>query len=85
MGSDCVVWTTGQEANIGPCAVSAAEQESAVDRTLSSAAEAQLLAAQGWRGLDNPWLPEADADVDFSYINLLVNPERYTGYTVRSP
>ena len=55
-----------------------------MDRTLSSSAAEQLKAAQSWRGLDNPWLPEADENVQFSYINLLVNPERYTGYTVCS-
>lgn len=64
-------------------AVEQAEGEAAVDRTLVSGAAERLLALQGWKGLDNPWLPELDADVEFSYINLLVNPERYTGYTVR--
>ena len=55
-----------------------------MDRSLSSRAEEQLQALPGWKGLDNPWLPEADDSVEYSYINLLVNPERYTGYTVRT-
>lgn len=64
-------------------AVNKAEEESAVNRTLAADTAEQLLALQGWKGLDNPWLPEADANVEYSYINLLVNPERYTGYAVR--
>lgn len=42
----------------------------------------QLQGIPGWRGMNNPWMPEDDADVEFSYINLLENPERYTGYKV---
>ena len=34
----------------------------------------------GWRGFNNPWMPEDDGDLEFAYINLLKNPERYTGY-----
>eukprot|EP00892_Ulva_mutabilis_P007243 jgi/Ulvmu1/4891/UM020_0177.1 len=56
-------------------------EESAVNRSISDSTEAQLTSLSSWRGLDNPWLPEADGDVEYSYINLLVNPERYTGYT----
>jgi Endoplasmic Reticulum Oxidoreductin 1 (ERO1) len=61
-----------------------ATEESAVDRSLSVQDERALQALPGWKGLNNPWLPETDANVEFSYINLQVNPERYTGYTVRS-
>ena len=42
----------------------------------------QLLNIPGWRGFNNPWMAEDDQDVDFSYINLVDNPERYTGYKV---
>jgi ERO1-like protein alpha len=62
--------------------VSKAEEDSIIDRTLSPVAKEKLLSLQGWKGLDNPWLPELDKDVQFSYINLMVNPERYTGYAV---
>lgn len=43
------------------------------------------MSLSSWRGLDNPWLPEEDANVEYLYINLLVNPERHTGYSVRHP
>lgn len=42
----------------------------------------QLLSIPGWRGVNNPWMPGNDTVQDFSYINLLANPERYTGYQV---
>lgn len=48
----------------------------------NSTMQQQLLSIRGWRGFNNPWMPEADKDVDYSYINLLDNPERYTGYKV---
>jgi Endoplasmic Reticulum Oxidoreductin 1 (ERO1) len=64
-------------------AVTSVEQESAVNRSLSAQDKAELTSLKGWKGLDNPWLPMADSDVEYSYINLLVNPERYTGYMVR--
>ena len=66
------------------CAVTAAEEESAVNRSIDAQHEEQLRSLRGWKGLDNPWLPAGDADIDFSYINLLANPERYTGYMVSS-
>ena len=42
----------------------------------------QLLTIPSWRGFNNPWMAEDDQDVEFSYINLADNPERYTGYKV---
>lgn len=58
----------------------------AVDRSLGSSNEKQrILNLPGWKGLDNPWMPDSEPDdVDYSYINLQVNPERYTGYAVRA-
>ena len=44
---------------------------------------AQLLNIRGWRGFNNPWMPADEEDMDFSYINLQQNPERYTGYKAR--
>lgn len=44
----------------------------------------QLLSIPGWRGVNNPWMPGNDTVQDFSYINLLENPERYTGYQVHA-
>ena len=58
-------------------------EESAVDRGVEAGVQAQLQSIPAWRGLNNPWLPDEDAGQDFSYINLLANPERYTGYEVR--
>ena len=56
--------------------------ESAVRRTIGANMQQQLLNIPGWRGFNNPWMAEDDQDVDFSYINLVDNPERYTGYKV---
>ena len=58
------------------------EIESAVKRTVSPDMQQQLLNIPGWRGFNNPWMAEDDQDVEFSYINLVDNPERYTGYKV---
>ena len=58
------------------------EQESKVDRSVDQRVEKQLRGIKGWRGLNNPWMPEDDKDLEFAYINLLENAERYTGYKV---
>ena len=58
------------------------EMESAVRRTVGANMQQQLLNIPRWRGFNNPWMAEDDQDVDFSYINLVDNPERYTGYKV---
>ena len=42
----------------------------------------QLLNVPSWRGFNNPWMAEDEHDIEFSYINLMDNPERYTGYKV---
>ncbi len=63
----------------------ALEAEAAVDRDVDEGTRRQLAAIRGWRGLDNPWMREGEAEDDeleYSYINLLANPERYTGYKV---
>ncbi|EFN52155.1 hypothetical protein CHLNCDRAFT_26991, partial [Chlorella variabilis] len=57
--------------------------ESNVDRTLAPHVKASLLSVRDWRGYRNPWMPEGGGyeKVEFSYINLLRNSERYTaGY-----
>jgi hypothetical protein len=64
-------------------AVNRISEESTVNRYLSGNTEEELTKLVGWAGLDNPWLPETDSNVEYSYINLQVNPERYTGYSVR--
>jgi len=54
-----------------------------VDRSVDADTRARLASIAGWRGFNNPWMPEDDGDLEFSYINLLKNPERYTGYKAR--
>ena len=58
------------------------EEEATVDRRVEPGMRSQLTSIPGWAGLNNPWMPENDGDLDFSYINLINNPERYSGYTV---
>ncbi|KAJ6980228.1 endoplasmic reticulum oxidoreductin-1-like [Populus alba x Populus x berolinensis] len=49
--------------------------QAAVDRTLDSRA------FKGWIETDNPWTNDDETDNDeMTYVNLLLNPERYTGY-----
>lgn len=42
----------------------------------------RLLSIPDWRGFNNPWMPNDEEAVEYSYINLKKNPERYTGYKV---
>ncbi|KAK3426859.1 hypothetical protein EUGRSUZ_F03193 [Eucalyptus grandis] len=47
-----------------------------VDRTLDS------ITFRGWIEADNPWTSDDETDnSEMTYVNLLLNPERYTGYT----
>ncbi|KAM7498504.1 hypothetical protein LguiA_022918 [Lonicera macranthoides] len=49
---------------------------STVDRTLDAKA------FRGWIEIDNPWTHEDETDnSEMTYVNLQLNPERYTGYT----
>lgn len=65
-------------------AESSLDVESVVRRTIGANMKEQLLNIPSWRGFNNPWMAEDDQDVDFSYINLVDNPERFTGYKVAS-
>ncbi|GER29127.1 endoplasmic oxidoreductin 1 family protein, partial [Striga asiatica] len=50
--------------------------QATVDRTLDSKV------FRGWIEVDNPWTHEDETDnSEMTYVNLLLNPERYTGYT----
>ncbi|KAK6934789.1 Endoplasmic reticulum oxidoreductin 1 [Dillenia turbinata] len=50
--------------------------EAAVDRTLDRKA------FRGWIETDNPWTNDDETDNDeMTYVNLQLNPERYTGYS----
>lgn len=49
--------------------------QDAVDRTLDSKA------FRGWVEVDNPWTNDDETDdAEMTYVNLQLNPERYTGY-----
>ncbi|KAK1378414.1 Endoplasmic reticulum oxidoreductin-1 [Heracleum sosnowskyi] len=50
--------------------------EAVVDRTIDAKA------FKGWIVIDNPWTNDDETDNDdMTYVNLQLNPERYTGYT----
>ncbi|XP_057949825.1 endoplasmic reticulum oxidoreductin-1-like [Malania oleifera] len=49
--------------------------QAAVDRTLDAKA------FRGWIEIDNPWTNDDETDnEEMTYVNLQLNPERYTGY-----
>ncbi|KAL7186056.1 hypothetical protein ACSBR2_027917 [Camellia fascicularis] len=49
--------------------------QATVDRTLDSKA------FRGWMVIDNPWTNDDETDnSEMTYVNLQLNPERYTGY-----
>ncbi|KAJ8637262.1 hypothetical protein MRB53_011529 [Persea americana] len=49
--------------------------EAAVDRTLDTKV------FRGWVEIDNPWTYDDETDnAEMTYVNLQLNPERYTGY-----
>ncbi|XP_059437855.1 endoplasmic reticulum oxidoreductin-1-like isoform X1 [Corylus avellana] len=50
--------------------------QAAVDRTIDSKS------FRGWTEADNPWTYDDETDnSEMTYVNLQLNPERYTGYT----
>ncbi|OAY80841.1 Endoplasmic reticulum oxidoreductin-1 [Ananas comosus] len=50
--------------------------QAAVDRTIDSKA------FRGWIEVDNPWTYDDETDdAEMTYVNLQLNPERYTGYS----
>ncbi|RZC45412.1 hypothetical protein C5167_038356 [Papaver somniferum] len=50
--------------------------QATVDRTLDRKA------FRGWVEIDNPWTSDDETDnAEMTYVNLQLNPERYTGYT----
>lgn len=53
-----------------------------MDRSVDASTKVNLVNIHGWRGYNNPWMLEEETDSEYSYINLLANPERYTGYKV---
>lgn len=59
----------------------AAEQDGRVNSTVDPDTAARLLNLKGWRGWNNPWMAENEGvEEEYQYVNLLINPERYTGY-----
>lgn len=57
-----------------------AELDSTVNSEVEPTIKSKLLNIKGWRGYNNPWMADGDENEEYLYINLLVNPERYTGY-----
>ncbi|KAG7674052.1 hypothetical protein Ndes2526B_g02467 [Nannochloris sp. 'desiccata'] len=55
------------------------QHESDLDRTIQPSIKAKLKSVRDWKGYKNPWMPD-DNGVEYSYINLVRNQERYTGY-----
>ncbi|WOH00758.1 hypothetical protein DCAR_0520133 [Daucus carota subsp. sativus] len=52
------------------------DPQDTVDRTLATKT------FRGWIAVDNPWTNDDETDNDeMTYVNLQLNPERYTGYT----
>ncbi|XP_068645537.1 endoplasmic reticulum oxidoreductin-1-like [Aristolochia californica] len=50
--------------------------QAAVDRTIDTKV------FKGWVEIDNPWTHDDETDnAELTYVNLQLNPERYTGYT----
>jgi ERO1-like protein alpha len=70
-GAECAGGAAGEAAE---AMVNA--REGVVNRTLDVGAE-----FRAWRELDNPWTADDEAGSDAAYVNLALNPERYTGYT----
>ena len=70
-GADCA---SGATAEAAEAMVNA--REGVVNRSLDVGAE-----FRAWRELDNPWTADDEAGSDAVYVNLALNPERYTGYT----
>ena len=64
-----------------PSVTGSAELDSKVDRGLDEGIKASLLNLKGWRGYNNPWMAEGEKEEEYQFINLLSNPERYTGYS----
>jgi len=58
----------------------AAALDAPVDTSIEENMESRLLNLKGWRGFNNPWMAEGEESEEYLYINLLANPERYTGY-----
>lgn len=56
-----------------------------VNKEVEPSFQAALLNLKGWRGFNNPWMAEGEDNEEYEYINLLENPERYTGYQVSKP
>ncbi|CAN4103079.1 unnamed protein product [Withania somnifera] len=81
---DCPFWPDDGMCKLRDCSVCESDDlkcqegkpEAAVDRTLDSKV------FRGWIEVDNPWTNDDETDNgEMTYVNLLLNPERYTGYT----
>eukprot|EP00798_Chlamydomonas_sp_ICE-L_P013399 gene13400-19250_t len=83
--AECVSGLQSEESRVkesGSCNTSscAVDIDSKIDREVEADVHAGLLNLKGWRGFNNPWIHEGENDEEYLYVNLLANPERYTGY-----
>jgi len=69
-------WRQGE----AKCSSGSEPAPSGVDRSVDAGVRERLTSIGGWSGLHNPWVPEDDEGVDYVYVNLQINPEKYTGY-----
>jgi len=61
--------------------VATCEGDAGVDRSVEARVESALAQIPSWPGLNNPWVPsDANDDVEYIYVDLQRNPEKYTGY-----
>ncbi|CAN1302372.1 Endoplasmic reticulum oxidoreductin-1 [Linum perenne] len=68
---DCPFWTDDDD-----LICQEGKPEAVVDRTLDRKS------FRGWTETDNPWTNDDETDnAEMTYVNLQLNPERYTGYT----
>lgn len=60
-----------------------------VNRTMEPGMSSVLESGPGWQAISNPWFgeeaPEIDREEDYFYVNLLTNPEQFTGYEGEHP
>ncbi|GFR42593.1 hypothetical protein Agub_g3523, partial [Astrephomene gubernaculifera] len=75
-------WRQQEEEGFCDTNTCAAELDGRVNSSMDRDTAARLLNLKGWRGFNNPWMsePEGASEEEYLYVNLLINPERYTGY-----
>ncbi|CAD7695908.1 unnamed protein product [Ostreobium quekettii] len=73
-------WTEAERKHPLGCNTTVIQNEFQVDKTVDPNVKELLVNLPGWRGFNNPWMAEDEKETEYFYINLLANPERFTGY-----